>query len=111
MNVTGLLGFDFAPQFRQQVADALASSVSTLAPSFSDAVKQGHKAMYNATLNMFLISPTGQIEILLSLTGAPVDGSNTFGIQAALQHLFSQGRIYIASDDPFTPPGIDPPYL
>ncbi|KAL1937337.1 hypothetical protein VTO73DRAFT_13850 [Trametes versicolor] len=111
VNVTDLLGFDFAPQFRQQVADALASSVSTLVPSSSDAVKQGYEAIYNATLNTFLNSPTGQIEILLSLTGAPVDGSNTVGIQAALQHPFSQGRIYIASDDPFTPPVIDPQYL
>lgn len=111
VNVTDLLGFDFAPQFRQQVADALSSSVSSLVPSSDAGVKKGYQAIYNATLNTFLDSPVGQIEILLSLTGQPVEGSNTVAIQAALQHPFSQGRIYIASDDPFTPPVIDPQYL
>ncbi|KAI0637465.1 GMC oxidoreductase [Trametes polyzona] len=111
VNVTDLLGFDFAPQFRQQVADALPSALATV-PSKSDEVKKGYQALYNTTLNTLLNSPVGLIEILLSLTGAPAsDGSNTIGIQAALQHPFSHGQIYITSSDPFTPPAIDPQYL
>ncbi|KAH9853236.1 GMC oxidoreductase [Lenzites betulinus] len=111
VNVTDLLGFDFAPQFRQTIADELQSSLSSLVPSQDATVKKGYEAIYNATLNTLLTSPVGQIEILLSLTGGQVDGSNTVSIQAALQHPFSQGQIYITSNDPFAPPVIDPQYL
>ncbi|KAI0820655.1 GMC oxidoreductase [Trametes gibbosa] len=111
VNVTDLLGFDFAPQFRQTIAGELQSSLSNLVPSQDATVKKGYQAIYNATLNTLLNSPVGQIEILLSLTGGQVDGSNTVSIQAALQHPFSQGQIYISSGDPFAPPVIDPQYL
>ncbi|KAH9887621.1 GMC oxidoreductase [Cubamyces lactineus] len=111
VNITDLLGPDSAPQFKQQISDALSSSVSSLVPSTSAQVKAGYEAIYNTTLNTFLMSPLGQVEILFALTGGQVDGENTVAIQAALQHPFSQGRIYISSSDPFTPPVIDPQYL
>ncbi|KAJ8481388.1 hypothetical protein ONZ51_g6039 [Trametes cubensis] len=111
VNITDLLGPDSAPQFKQQISDALSTSLSSLVPSTSDEVKAGYEAIYNTTLNTFLMSPLGQVEILFALTGGQVDGENTVAIQAALQHPFSQGRIYISSSDPFTPPVIDPQYL
>lgn len=105
VNITDLLG-DFAPQFKQQISDQLSSSVSSLVPSSSDEVKKGYQTIYKTTLDTLLLSPIGQVEILLALTG-----TDTIQIQAALQHPFSQGRIYITSADPFTPPTIDPQYL
>ncbi|KAI0766229.1 GMC oxidoreductase [Trametes elegans] len=109
VNITDLLG-DSAAQFKQQVLDALDSSTNSLVPSSSAEVKKGYQTIYKATAD-FLSSPVGQVEILLSLSNGPVDGSNTLGIQAALQHPFSHGRIYISNNDPFTPPVIDPQYL
>lgn len=48
----------------------------------------------------------GVVELLLSLVG-----SGTIGVQAALQHPLSQGRVWITSPDAFTYPAIDPGYL
>ncbi|OSD01865.1 GMC oxidoreductase [Trametes coccinea BRFM310] len=110
VNITDLLG-DSAQQFQQQVASALSSSVSSLVPSTSDEVKKGYETIYNTTLNTILTSPVGQVEILFSLTNGPVDGSATVAIQAALQHPYSHGRVYITTSDPFTLPVIDPQYL
>ncbi|KAI8984795.1 GMC oxidoreductase [Trametes punicea] len=111
VNVTSLLGPEAAPQLQQQIASALSSSVSNLVPSTSAEVKQGYELIYNTTLNTFFTSPIGFVEILFSLTGGEVDGSYTVAIQAALQHPFSHGRVYITSSDPFDPPVIDPQYL
>ncbi|CDO69444.1 GMC oxidoreductase [Trametes cinnabarina] len=110
VNITDLLG-DAAQQFQQQVVSALSSSVAGLVPSTSDEVKKGYEAIYNTTVNSILTSPVGQVEILFSLTGQPVDGSATVAIQAALQHPYSHGRVYITTSDPFTLPAIDPQYL
>ncbi|KAI0640658.1 GMC oxidoreductase [Trametes meyenii] len=109
VNTTDLLG-DYTAQFKQQVAGQLQASLASLVPSSSAEVKKGYEAIYNATLGT-LDTPVGQVEILLSLTGPPSGGSNTLSIQAALQHPFSHGRVYISSSDPFTPPVIDPQYL
>ncbi|KAI8968793.1 hypothetical protein BD414DRAFT_503765 [Trametes punicea] len=100
-----------APQLQQQIASALSSSVSSLVPSTSAEVKQGYELIYNTTLNTFFTSPIGFVEILFSLTGGEVDGSYTVAIQAALQHPFFHGRVYITSSDPFNLPVIDPQYL
>jgi len=40
-----------------------------------------------------------------------VGGAGSIAIQAALQHPFSQGRLYINSSSPFDYPVIDPQYL
>ncbi|KAI8974627.1 hypothetical protein BD414DRAFT_498276 [Trametes punicea] len=111
VNVTALLGPEAAPQLQQQIASALSSSVSSLVPSTSAEVKQGYELIYNTTLNTFFTSPIGFVEILFSLTGGEVDGSYTVAIQAALQHPFFHGRVYITSSDPFNLPVIDPQYL
>ena len=108
-NVSNIFQTDDWQSFIKQTTDALESSASTLVPSQDPTVIAGYKAIYNATAQL-LGSPIGQIEILLSLTGSP-QGAQTIAIQAALQHPFSQGRLYITSSDAFTPPAIDPQYL
>ncbi|EMD39391.1 hypothetical protein CERSUDRAFT_47053 [Gelatoporia subvermispora B] len=108
-NITNLLG-DGASAFQSQIAGELAQSSMTLVPSQNPEVVAGYEAIYNVTLNQFLMSPVGQVEILLSLTGTAL-GAQSITIQAALQHPFSQGRIWINSSDPFDYPVIDPQYL
>lgn len=75
-------------------------------PSTYPEVIEGYKAIYNLTAQKFLLSPVGQVEILLSVTA-----NGVIGIEAALQHPFSQGRLYISSSDVFDDPIIDPQYL
>lgn len=111
VNLTVLMGGESAAStFQQQVASELSSSLANLIPSTYDTVKAGYELIYNTTLNKILNSSVGQVEILLSLTGSPA-GAQSIAIQAALQHPFSQGRIYITSNDAFTAPAIDPWYL
>lgn len=75
-------------------------------PSTYPEVIEGYKAIYNLTAQKFLLSPIGHMEILLSVTA-----NDVIGIEAALQHPFSQGRLYITSSDVFDAPVIDPQYL
>ncbi|KZT21546.1 GMC oxidoreductase [Neolentinus lepideus HHB14362 ss-1] len=97
-------------EFQQEISGSLASSASTLVPSTYSQVVDGYKAIYNANLNDLFMTPVGQMEILLSLTGTSF-GAQTVAIQAALQRPFSQGRIYINSANAFDAPVIDPGYL
>ncbi|KAF9808497.1 hypothetical protein IEO21_07876 [Rhodonia placenta] len=101
-----------APEtYAQQIADAVDSSASTLVPSQYSEVVEGYKAIYNLTAQKLLLSSIGDMEILLSLTGAGQYEPQVISIQAALQHPFSQGRLYINSSDIFEYPIIDPQYL
>ncbi|TFK85315.1 GMC oxidoreductase [Polyporus arcularius HHB13444] len=111
VNSTSLLGADGAASLKQQVSDALSSSLSSLVPSSDDTVKAGYEAIYNTTLNTIFPSDVGQVEILLQLTSSGPNGMNVLAIQAGLQHPYSHGRIYITSSDPFVAPAIDPQYL
>ncbi len=111
MNSTSLLGADGAASLKQQVSDALSSSLSSLVPSSDNTVKAGYEAIYNTTLNTIFSSNVGQVEILLQLTNSGTDGTNVLAIQAGLQHPYSHGRLYITSNDPFVAPLIDPQYL
>ena len=49
----------------------------------------------------------GQVEMLLHLLGP----NNNVGIQAALQHPWSRGTIFITSNNAFTNPNINPDYF
>jgi len=49
----------------------------------------------------------GQVEMLLHLLGP----NNNIGIQAALQHPWSRGTIFITSNSAFTNPAINPDYF
>ena len=109
-SATGYVNFSTlidAPQtYAQQIADAVDSSAASLVPSTYPEVIEGYKAIYNLTAQKFLLSSIGQVEILLSVTA-----NDVIGIEAALQHPFSQGRLYISSGDIIDDPVIDPQYL
>ncbi|QRW16771.1 GMC oxidoreductase [Rhizoctonia solani] len=107
-NITDLFG-DWAPTFQEQVRANMSDNVNALVPN-DPRVKAGYQAVYEATTEKILMSQAGQVELLFSLTGTS-QGSDTIAIQAALQHPFSQGHLYINSTDPFDPPVIDPRYL
>ncbi|KAI0074676.1 alcohol oxidase [Panus rudis PR-1116 ss-1] len=109
-NISDLVGPDFTPSFHDEITSALDSSASSLVPSQDPAVIAGYKAIYTQTANI-LTTQAGQVEILLSLTGTAQGGAQSLAIQAALQHPFSQGRLYINSCDAFDYPVIDPNYL
>ncbi|CAE6528720.1 unnamed protein product [Rhizoctonia solani] len=107
-NITDLFG-DWAPTFQEQVRANMSDNVNALVPN-DPRVKAGYQAVYQATTEKILMSQAGQVELLFSLTGTS-QGSDTIAIQAALQHPFSQGHLYINSTNPFDPPVIDPRYL
>jgi len=111
VNISTLLGADQVAAFQSQIIDALASSASSLVPSKDPTVIEGYKAIYNTTANQILTSPVGQVELLLGLTGTQQAGDKSVVIQVALQHPYSQGQIYITSNNAFDPPAINPNYL
>ncbi|KAF8521572.1 alcohol oxidase [Hysterangium stoloniferum] len=110
-NSTDLFGLDFPAQFEQEILANLSANVGTLVPSQDTTVLEGYKAIYATTAEKFMTSQVGQVELLLSLTGTANGGDNSIAIQAALQHPFSHGRIYINTSDPFDYPVIDPQYF
>ncbi|KIJ54722.1 GMC oxidoreductase [Sphaerobolus stellatus SS14] len=110
-NSSDLFGIDFPAQFQTEIMNALSDNAQNLVPSNDPTVRAGYKAIYTTTAETFLTHQVGQIELLLSLTGTAVGGANSIAIQAALQHPFSQGRIYITTNNPFDYPLIDPQYL
>ncbi|KAG8903233.1 hypothetical protein FRC00_000217 [Tulasnella sp. 408] len=78
-------------------------------PSTNQYVSLGYQGIYQANVDMML-SQIGQVELLLSLTGSSA-GDDTFSVQAALQHPFSMGELYIATPNPFDYPVINPNYF
>ncbi|KAG6891131.1 hypothetical protein C0992_010426 [Termitomyces sp. T32_za158] len=97
--------FDDPAGFASGINSALASSVSNLVPSQDSEVIEGYKAIYQTTQKL-ITQDVGQVELLLS-----INSPNTITIQAAIQHPFSQGRVYIDSSSPFDPIVIDPQYF
>lgn len=111
-NSSILLGTDDdASNFQQKVLADLDNSVAKLIPSQDPGVIEGYKALYKANAQNILMSPVGQVELLLYATGNLGGGDQTISIQLALQHPFSQGRLYITTNDAFDDPAIDPQYL
>jgi choline dehydrogenase-like flavoprotein len=107
-NTSELLGSDSdASALQQDVLNLLNDSVSKFT-SQDPGVVEGYKALYLANANNFLLSPLGQVEFLLFSTGNPAGGAQTLSIQFALQHPFSQGRLYITTNDAFDTPALDP---
>ncbi|TFY67273.1 hypothetical protein EVJ58_g1731 [Rhodofomes roseus] len=100
-----------ADTYAQQIAAAVDTSAASLVPSQYSEVVEGYKAIYNLTAQKFLTSSVGHMEMLLSYTGAGADNQEIVAVQAALQHPFSQGRLYISSSSVFDAPVIDPNYL
>ncbi|KAF9644026.1 GMC oxidoreductase [Thelephora ganbajun] len=111
-NTSNLIGsYDDAVKFQKTVLDSLDQSVSTLIPSKDPGVIEGYKALYRANAEKILLSPVGQVELLLYATGNFGPGDQTISLQLALQHPYSQGRLYITTNDTFDTPALDPQYL
>lgn len=79
-------------------------------PSKQSSVLSGYTLGFNTTKQL-LAGGAGAVELLLGLTGTAMGGDNSVAVQAALQHPFSQGQIFIASNQPTDPPHINPIYL
>lgn len=113
-NLTNLMGSDSdANSFQKSVLDALNDSVTNLCPSKDPGVIEGYKALYQANAQKILPSPLGQVELLFFTLGNIGSGADqqTLSIQIALQHPYSQGRLYITTNSAFDDPTIDPQYL
>lgn len=110
VNITDLFG-DYDTTFQKNVLGELDASAQSLVPSIYPEVVEGYKDVYRVGVEKFMLTKVGQVELLLSLTGTGVGGADSIAIQAALQHPFSHGRLYISSPDVFVDPVIDPNYL
>lgn len=105
-NITRLFGTDGAAGFQKFIADGRDESARTLVPSQYPEVVEGYKAIYDTIANKILTSEVAVIELLLA-TNTP----GQIGVQAALQHPLSMGRLYISSSSAFDAPVIDPNYF
>lgn len=109
-NITDLFG-DYAPEFRDTIARNLTWAVENVCPSDDPTIQAGYRAVHEANTENFILSPIGHVELLLGLTGTAQGGDDSIAIQAALQHPFSSGQIYLNSSNPWEYPVIDPNYL
>lgn len=109
-NITDLFG-DWAPTFKDIVSENKTWAIQNVSPSTNPEVLAGYEAVYTASVESFILSPVGHVELLLGLTGTAQGGDNSIAIQAALQHPFSTGQIYLNSGSPWEYPTIDPNYL
>lgn len=98
-----------ANSYSSDLMSQLDAAVAAL-PSTDETVIAGYKAVYQVSADTLLKSSSGQVELLLALTGSSY-ASDTISIQAALQRPFSHGRLYINSTDPTVAPIIDPHYM
>jgi choline dehydrogenase-like flavoprotein len=106
-NMADLLG-EPAANYAGLVADQLnATWTETVANKDLPAnVARGLSAQYQIQQSQ-IDSEVGQVEMLLHLLGP----NNAIGIQAALQHPWSRGTIFITSNNAFTNPAINPDYF
>lgn len=98
-NISDLVGLGDYQSVVANIGSAIETSASSLVPSQDPTVIAGYKAIYNVTTNMML-SPVGQVELLLSLTGTAQGGAQSIAVQAALQHPLR--RVNIMSSDILT---------
>jgi choline dehydrogenase-like flavoprotein len=111
-NLTTMFGnTESANYFQSQILGMIDPFANDLCPSKDESVINGYKTIYRATAEKLLLSGVGHLEVLLWATGSSATEEQTLAVQVALQHPFSQGRIYINSSDPFDAPIIDPQYL
>lgn len=109
-NITDLFG-DYAPEFKKTVTDNATWAVETLSPTTDSTVRAGYAATYAVQAEQLILSPIGQVELLLGLTGTAQGGDDSVAVQAALQRSFSRGRLYLNNSNPWEYPVIDPNYL
>ncbi|KAJ3574761.1 hypothetical protein NP233_g1549 [Leucocoprinus birnbaumii] len=111
VNITTLFGSDGARGFKEQILSSLSSLASSLPPlpspfssTDSSTIIEGYKVAYDLLANQFYDNEP-QVELVLGLMSPGV-----VQIQAAPQHPFSRGRLWINSTNPFDPVLIDPGY-
>jgi hypothetical protein len=93
---------DYHTTFHGEVLDVLKPLSQHSDPPRTQPSKQATKrSMYNTTTNAILLTRAGQVELLFPLTGTSVGGVQSLAVQAGLQHPFSQGRLWITSNDPY----------
>ncbi|KAK7043178.1 hypothetical protein VNI00_008532 [Paramarasmius palmivorus] len=106
LNASYLFGGDSGrDEFAQTVANQYSDSLSTV-PTQSQEIIEGYRVKYDVLSKTVIPSEVGIVELLLNLMG---DGSISIGV--AMQHPFSQGRMYINSSSVFDHPIIEPNYL
>jgi len=111
-NTSNLFGsYENAANFQKDILSDLDKPSSRLIPSKDPGVIEGYKALYRANAEKILMSRVGQVELLFFAMGNFRGGDQTISIQLALQHPYSQGRLYITTDNAFDYPTIDPQYL
>lgn len=106
-NMADLLGgssANYASLVLEQLPDTLAEVVAN--KDLPDNVAKGLSAQYTIQ-QAHIDSDVGQVEMLLHLLGP----NNNIGIQAALQHPWSRGTVFITSNNAFTAPAINPDYF
>jgi len=91
LNTTNVIAKNFHPQgdatsYKNDILSQLNTSLA-LVPSTDSSVLAGYQAVYEATANQLITSKSGQVELLLALTGTQL-GTNTISVQAALQRPF-----------------------
>jgi choline dehydrogenase-like flavoprotein len=109
-NITDLFG-DYASTFKDEVSKNATWAVETLSPTTDATVRAGYAATYALQAEQLIMSPIGQVELLLGLTGTAQGGDDSVAVQAALQRSFSRGRMYLNNSSPWEYPVIDPNYL
>ncbi|KAI5453685.1 hypothetical protein NCC49_005505 [Naganishia albida] len=109
-NITDLFG-DYAAEFKDVVSKNATWAVETLSPTTDATVRAGYAATYALQAEQLIMSPIGQVELLLGLTGTAQGGDDSVAVQAALQRSFSRGRLYLNNSSPWEYPVIDPNYL
>lgn len=109
-NITDLFG-DYDVTFQSEVAANLTWAQQNIIPSTDPTVLAGYAATYTVGTDIVLKSKVGQVELLLGLTGTALGGQDSIAIQAALQHPFSRGRLWLTSASAWEYPLIDPNYL
>jgi choline dehydrogenase-like flavoprotein len=87
----------------------VAALVSSLATKYNlpESVQKGLTAQYNV-MKGWLDSDVPQIESIMNLWGNSAEG---FKFEAAVQHPWARGTVFISSGNAFDMPKIDPNYL
>ncbi|WWC92503.1 uncharacterized protein L201_007462 [Kwoniella dendrophila CBS 6074] len=100
---------DEANSYASNIASQMTTTISNVKSwlDLPDNVVTGLKAQYDIQ-QKWMTSDVGQLEIILTMLGK---GGNEMGIQVALQHPWSRGKILITSTDAFTQPSINPDYF
>lgn len=107
VNSTTLFGTGGMTAIQKAIEEDMIAFSNTIGTGSNETqVLQGFRTIYSTIADKIFPSEAPLVELLYSIN---VPGQ--IAVQAAIQHAFSQGRIYINSTSAFDPPVIDPQYL